>query len=283
MILSLIHQYYYPEQSIRVEYPVQMGRTKKRADVVVFGESGRAHLVIEVKQKIDETALEQLKSYLMVTGATYGAAVSGHEFICFKRDTGNNFAELADIPLCNGGADIPGNYTGLTSKSSSVALLRTSLQIEAFEKVDRAHVRMTIQGLSLNLSIADLASYKKLQNRFLSAGVILASEIKQAAWLSFIRELLATTPDSVTPQAPSAPSDAWMARIATYLIDRKSVSMNEILSDCIKIEFTKQDLMLQRRVGRILRGLGWTRRNRRNAAGKQRTVWVSADYRQESD
>jgi len=41
---------------------------------------------------------------------------------------------------------------------------------------------MTIQGHPLNLSIADLASYKKTQNRFLSAGVILASaEVKQSA------------------------------------------------------------------------------------------------------
>ena len=197
MILSLIHQYYYPEHGIRVEYPVQMGRTKKRADVVVIGESGSVHLVIEVKQEIDQDTLEQLKSYLMVTGAAYGAAVSAHEFICLKRESGNRFTELADIPLCNGGEDVVGDalHADAASKTSSTAMLRTSLQIERVEKIDRTYVKMTVQGHPLNLSIAELASYKKTQKRFLSAGVILATEIKQPVWLSFIRELLAGIPD----------------------------------------------------------------------------------------
>ncbi|PIP82130.1 MAG: hypothetical protein CO113_09765 [Elusimicrobia bacterium CG_4_9_14_3_um_filter_62_55] len=106
LILSLIHQYCYPENRIKVEFPAQMGRTKKRADVVVVGERDKAHLIIEVKQKIDQDALDQLRSYLMVTGASYGAAVSAHEFICLKSEGGNSDRELADLPLSNGGEDI---------------------------------------------------------------------------------------------------------------------------------------------------------------------------------
>jgi hypothetical protein len=58
--------------------------------------------------------------------------------------------------------------------------------------------------------------------------------------------------------------------------------MAEILGDCINIELTKQDLGVQRRAGRILRALGWTRRVIRDGL-KKRRQWFSPEYRQEND
>lgn len=259
-ILSLIHQYYYPEQRIKVEYPVQMGRTKKRADIVVLGENGGVDMVIEVKQKIDHESMEQLKSYVMVTGATYGAAVSGYEFICLKKDTSNCFVELEDLPICGGSGDVFGkaHLPDNSLNDSSTASLRMSLRIEHLEKISQSHAKITIQGRSLKLSIVDLASYKKTQKHFLSIGVILTADIKQSVWLSFVSELLAIAPD---PPARALVEDAWKTRIATWInnlspeqdfLTSRSVFV-EVLSGLVK----KFDRSATIRIAGIMRSLGW--------------------------
>ncbi len=259
VVLSLIHQYHYSEQRIRIEYPVQMGRTKKRADVVVLGESGVVEVVVEVKQRIDSDSVEQLKSYAMVTGASYGLAVSGLEYLCLKRENGNRFVEVEDIPVC--GKDGDALIDGLQARGarfSPTATLRNSLQLEQFEKIDKSHVKLTIQGHPLNLPILDLASYKKVQKRFLSAGVVLTAEVKQPAWLSFIRELLAEAPN---PVAPPSIDDQLSEKIGNWVralpSERRFLTSGNVSQEALGGPSKKLSRRMSLRIANILRSLGW--------------------------
>ena len=47
-VLSLLHDYKYPEDRIRLEWQIQIGRERKRADIVVLDENGS---VLEVIRK----------------------------------------------------------------------------------------------------------------------------------------------------------------------------------------------------------------------------------------
>jgi predicted P-loop ATPase len=76
--------------------------------------------------------------------------------------------------------------------------------------------------------------------------------------------------------------DTWEPAIQSYLLGKTSALLSDILLDCIEIELSKQDTMAQRRVGRILRAIGWTCRVLRDG-GKNRRMWVSPEWRQFND
>lgn len=257
LILSLIHQYSYPEESIRIEYPVQMGRTKKRADVVVLEDAGNVHMVVEVKQQIDKECLEQLKSYMMVTGAAHGAAVSGDQFICLKKDASNRLIELADIPISGGSAVASGTSQGSASALSSTKL-RTALQIEGIKRIGQTSVSLTIQGQTLNLSIVDFASYRKLQKRFLAAGVILAAEVKQSEWIAFTRQELIEMP---IPAGRRSPEDEWAARISSWAEtlqpDQRFIESRRIFTEALGEPAKNYNRRVANRLRTVMQLLGW--------------------------
>ena len=98
-VLSLLHDYKYPEDRIRIEWPIQMGREKKRADIVVLDESGAAFIIFEVKVKADQHTLGQLKSYMTITGTRYGAIISASEMECIEMLSPREVFSARDIPL----------------------------------------------------------------------------------------------------------------------------------------------------------------------------------------
>jgi len=51
--------------------------------------------------------------------------------------------------------------------------------------------------------------------------------------------------------------DAWEQKVVEFCASRDTVTTEQILSDCLEIEFLDQDTMTQRRVTRILRVTGW--------------------------
>lgn len=62
--------------------------------------------------------------------------------------------------------------------------------------------------------------------------------------------------------------DAWHTRIENYVMSKASVSIDEVLTDCLKIEIGKQDHGHVTRVGRILTMLKW-QKYRPRKDGKQ--------------
>jgi len=185
--LSLIHHYHYPEQDIILEYNVQMGSTKKRADIVILDNQLNPYIVVEVKKSdIDEETRAQLNSYLTITKAAFGVAVSRHDSFCIS----NNGVLQSDIPLYKGnGVPI------LDPLPASDYFTRSVLQVENFERSSRASAKITIKGHTLKLSNIDLSEIKKLRARFLEAGVVIA-DIPQREWSRIFERLMDNSPPS---------------------------------------------------------------------------------------
>lgn len=76
--------------------------------------------------------------------------------------------------------------------------------------------------------------------------------------------------------------DSWEILIEDWLADpfadRRRVFIHEILSDCLKLEVGRHDQLVQKRVGRIMRALGYNNRPLRCDDGKLRKTWVRNEY-----
>ena len=109
---SLVREYRYPRHEISVEFRVKLGRSSKRADLVVFPE-GSPHeqqnlwAIIECKapkvQSGDKAhGVEQLKSYMAgCVNAQFGMWTNGQERFCYRKvqEKGKiRFVEISDIP-----------------------------------------------------------------------------------------------------------------------------------------------------------------------------------------
>lgn len=68
-------------------------------------------------------------------------------------------------------------------------------------------------------------------------------------------------------------TDTWEEPILDYLMDRQRVKMADILDDALDIEYNRQGMPEQWRVGRILRASGWRKKVER-AGDKTVRVWV---------
>lgn len=98
-VLSLIHDYKYPEDRIHLEWIIQMGREKKRADIVVLDENGNVLIILEIKVEPDQHAMAQLKSYMAITGAKYGALITAYKMECIKMHSTREVFSIRDIPI----------------------------------------------------------------------------------------------------------------------------------------------------------------------------------------
>jgi len=69
-------------------------------------------------------------------------------------------------------------------------------------------------------------------------------------------------------------SDSWEAVIGGWLWNQNRPTTSEILSDCLKIEIGRHDQIAQKRVGRVMRVLGWRTVVTKSANGRSVRVWV---------
>lgn len=206
-VLSLLHDYKYPEGLIRLEFPIQMGREKKRADIVVLDASGNVKIIIEVKAEHDKDAMSQLNSYMAITGAIYGAIVSGIEISCVKRLSAQDVQPINDLPIFleNDTWTEPEIQAEHNPQPGLSATPGASIEVEGFERNTPTHAKITIKGQTLELSNVELESYKKLRQKFLVAGIALNPNIKQAEWFEKFSQLLEDTPVTYSPLMGRAP------------------------------------------------------------------------------
>jgi len=100
MIDKLLNEYNYPENLIKVLYPVTFGREKKQADIVVLNkkDSRSEFIIIEIKKHKEKDGMEQLRSYTNATGAPLAVWTNGSKFQTFHRLKPNILKPLRDIP-----------------------------------------------------------------------------------------------------------------------------------------------------------------------------------------
>lgn len=106
---SLVREYGYPKKDIRVEFTLQLGSRRPRADLVVFAEGsshdqGNIYMIVECKSaKVKSTdrkeGVEQLRSYMAgCQNVVYGMWTNGVERYCFRRVFKTGKADTEEIP-----------------------------------------------------------------------------------------------------------------------------------------------------------------------------------------
>ena len=232
-ILSLLHDYKYPEERIHLEWPIQMGRDRKRADIVVLDERGNVFIILEVKVEIDRHSMGQLKSYMTMVGAKYGALISASEMECIEMQSPREVSSVRDIPFFDVSLSSPvdvshnqisesiflSNESNVQKDNNSKAgqnnLLQKLIGIEQFKRINKTHANITINGSTLRLPIEDSDSYKTLRRKFLSEGIALNPDIKQSEWFALFRHFLESNP---VPEYASTPTTTNVGQVERVVL-----------------------------------------------------------------
>lgn len=112
----LLDVYKYPKKQIDVEYPIKVGSTDKRCDIVVFSDDNKSQdnilWIIETKKKDEKEGVDQLWSYMSATTAKYGTWTNGDGILYYLKDTtrSNRYNELPDVPKYKENLDSIGKY-----------------------------------------------------------------------------------------------------------------------------------------------------------------------------
>lgn len=103
MLDKLVNEYGYSIDLLDVEYPVNFGREKKLADIVIFNKKDKTSIycVLEIKKHTAKDGKEQLKSYTNATGAPLAVWTNGTEINYYERLDPNYFEPLSNIPKAN--------------------------------------------------------------------------------------------------------------------------------------------------------------------------------------
>ena len=96
----LINQYGYPKNRLGFEHPVNFGREKKKADIVIFDKDrfDTAYIIVELKKPKLKDGKDQLRSYCNATGAPIGVWTNGEQISHYHRKDPNYFEDITDIP-----------------------------------------------------------------------------------------------------------------------------------------------------------------------------------------
>ena len=96
----LIKEYGYTKKRVAFEYPVNFGREKKSADVVIFDKDrpDAAYIIVELKKPKLKDGKNQLRSYCNATGAPIGVWTNGEQISHYHRKDPNYFEDITDVP-----------------------------------------------------------------------------------------------------------------------------------------------------------------------------------------
>ena len=99
----LITLYGYPKKRLAFEHPVNFGREKKKADIVIFDKDrpNTAFVIVELKKPKLTDGKNQLRSYCNATGAPIGVWTNGEKISHYHRKDPNYFEDITDIPNVN--------------------------------------------------------------------------------------------------------------------------------------------------------------------------------------
>ena len=97
---KLIGEYGYPKNRLVMEYPVNFGRERKSADIVIRDKDrpDAAYTIVEVKKPKLNDGKNQLRSYCNATGAPIGVWTNGRQISHYNRKDPNYFEDITDIP-----------------------------------------------------------------------------------------------------------------------------------------------------------------------------------------
>lgn len=96
----LVNEYGYAKSRIRIEYPIAIGRSKKRVDIAIMDaeKTLSEYILVELKSPKFNDGKKQLHSYCNATGSPLGIWSNGKNIEYYQRTNPNYFADLKDIP-----------------------------------------------------------------------------------------------------------------------------------------------------------------------------------------
>lgn len=102
-LMVLNQKYGYDFERMAVEYNINLGSTKKRADIVIFDKKNTTavYILVELKKPRLQDGKEQLKSYCHGTGAPMGVWTNGESISFYNRRDPNYFKDIPNIPNSN--------------------------------------------------------------------------------------------------------------------------------------------------------------------------------------
>jgi hypothetical protein len=162
-VLSLLHDYKYPEDRIHLERKIQVGRERKRADIVVLDENGNVLVIIEIKVETDQHSMAQLKSYMALTDAQYGMLVSASVMQCQMRSDRGVFSAIRDIPLFDVASHL---LQSNRVPEQTMAAPMTSVSILVEYLIAHIAERLVVSRLDAGMTAQSVRPSKKLSQRY---------------------------------------------------------------------------------------------------------------------
>jgi len=153
----------YPKELIAHERTINMGREKKRADIIIYenkracieNDQGQIKLIIEVKAPNEKEPDGQLLGYISSTSADGGFWTNGEKIVYFKKDSStNNVLKWIGIPRYGRTWDSIGRFT----KSELIAPVDLKL---AFKRCHNAIYRTGIDSEDVALDMVRIILAKR--------------------------------------------------------------------------------------------------------------------------
>ncbi len=210
-LLELADHLHYPPERLVLEYSIQMGSSRRRADIAVLTEFGTPHAIVEIKVYSSPQAVDQLKSYMSATGAIYGAVVATDARTFFVRTPDSQFHEVAGLPTLpriateevgekheeaepqveTASMNEVEQEAGSTSAVVSFQSTMKILGITSLRRRTQTSSTLQLADVSVRIKNSDLATYRAIRKRVLGVGHVWPLELSKEKWAAVVEVLFA--------------------------------------------------------------------------------------------
>lgn len=197
-VAALLAQFGYPKHLVACEVVIQIGINRPRADIVVSNENGSTHIVLEVKAYHPKDAKHQLSSYMVASGAKFGAVVLRDKTECFTLENDRLLKPTPSLP--NFGAADPIFSQSIIQRSPNDGLAIHPL--DSIQRTSKTHLLLCAHGESVQMTNVDAATLSKVQKAFLQAGTPLSFRSTSASkWRETVSNFITEAAVKVTEDA----------------------------------------------------------------------------------
>jgi len=195
VVASLITKYGYQPHLIELEHVIQIGINRPRADICILNEQGQIIEIIEVKGFQPKEATAQLRSYLIASGARFGAVVTTEQSISYSVDEDKSLVELSEFPK----PEMPIDRQNRPSISDP-QVSHDPFPIQELVRVSRKKVCLKANDAEITLELTDAIRLSIVQKAFLRAGINLDfRKLSSKSWNDKITSALLASEDAPLP------------------------------------------------------------------------------------
>ncbi|BDU50399.1 N-6 DNA methylase [Haliovirga abyssi] len=220
-LMQLNEKYGYSFERMQVEYIVNFGREKKRADIVIMDKIQPTvpYIIIEVKKPKLKDGKDQLKSYCNATGATMAVWSNGEQITYYHRKDPNYFEPITNIP---------------TEKQSLRDLLKEKFYIDdLIEKDELKNQKKSLKSIILDMEDEVLSN----------SGVDVFEEVFKLIFIKLYDELQSTRDrDRMIEFRKYGESDSELKEKIEELFDKAKEKWTGIFKDDEGIDLTPSHL-----------------------------------------